>query len=667
MKKALSILIAGAASAGSVALAADGVVVTHHEDLASFSISAPVTAGQQKSSVTAPVVLSFDALGRRYDLVLEPNARLLSAAARQQLPPGIAVYRGAITGVPGSWARIVIAAGVPRGVIWDGSELLAIEAPGDSALRTSSGPVIFRLRDTYVVPGSMSCATERAPTSAAVSYNKLVGELQGVMAQGPGASRQLDLGAVGDFELYQQFASNETATETAIMNRLNIVDGIYSEQLGVQLSVETLDIFTSSDDPFSDSTDANALLEEIGTYRQSTPSQRSQGLTHLYTGRNLDGSTVGIAYLDALCSARYGAGLSEGGSGATFASLVTAHEIGHNFGAEHDAEAGSVCESAPPGFLMEASLNGSDQFSQCSIDSITPITAPCVSALPTVDMRIELDGNLSPVLLGQNTALSFTASNSGSQSATGVEIDVDLPNNVTFVSATTEFGSCTSGAGSVNCSYGTVPGSGSRTVDLTVTASDVGDGTFTATVSADTDVNAGNDVETVTLTVLPAVDLAVSPIAAAQADQNQSLSVTINLENRSTLDASGVEVSIDVDNGLQADAAAWPLGPCTITGQQVDCTTDNFAAQSATTLDLSLTGTLNGQSSYTVSATSAEDDANPANNSVTGSVQVGTVSMPGGGGSSSGGGGGAPSPFGLLLLSICAGLRSRRQPAPPRC
>lgn len=656
--------IPASAAAGlmSLALAANAnasLVVTHHERLETFELSghtAP-SAGEQKtvrSSATVGATLSFDALGRRYDLELEPNDRLLSDAARNSLRPGVAVYRGKVADASDSWVRIVVADGVPRGVVWTGSELLAIEAPGDSAVEAAT-PVIYRLKDSYIMPGTMTCGAQSS-TSGAAAFGNLLGELAAATALGTGASVEMNLGVIGDFELFQRFNRNAAATEAAILTRLNTVDGIYSEQLAVQLNVAELQIFTTADDPFTDETDAGMLLDELGAYRRATPAQRAQGLTHLHTGRNLDTTTVGIAFVDTLCHRFFGAGLSEGRGGATIAALVAAHEIGHNFGAEHDAEPGSVCEDAPTGFLMEATVNGSDRFSQCSIDTITPriAAASCITPLPTVDMRIRLGANPSPVLLGTDASLTFTASNSGTETATGVVIDVGLPNNVTFQAASTELGTCTSGAGNVNCTYGTVPGRGERALTITATASAVGNGTLTANVSADEDVNTGNDATTVTLRVDPAVDLVVNAISPVQTDVDATFSANLSFENRSALDASDVELSISLGSGLRADEATWSLGTCTVAARQIDCSADSFPAQSDATLDLTLTGITNGSSTYTVTLTSAEADTNTGDNSVTASVQVGPITMPGG---TSSGGGGASAPLFVLFLGVWSLLR----------
>ena len=656
MNKALIPLLAtGLSSLAIPAYAGSDFVVTHHERLESFELArrAPVSMVQEKAAAESRL-LSFDALGRRYDLELEPNDRLLSEAARRRLPPDVAVYRGKVAGLEASWVRLVVAGGVPSGVVWDGSEMLAIETPGDSAVE-SDVPVIYRLKDTYVTPGSMSCGTERGARSGAAAYTLLVDELKTGMAQAAAADLQLDLGVVGDFELFEHFGSSVAETEEAILTRLNVVDGIYSEQLGVQLRVEELHVFPTEADAFTDESDAETLLDEVAAYRRDTPAQSAQGLTHLYTGRDLDTTTVGIAYLDTLCHP-LGVGLSEGWRGSLTAGLVAAHEIGHNFGAEHDAEEGSVCADTPAGFLMEASVNGSDMFSQCSIDTISPKIegASCIAASPTVDMSISLDGDQGPVLLGAEVSLTFTASNAGGQSATNVVVEIGVPDNVTFESASTEFGTCTSGAGIVDCTYGTVPGNGERSVTVIATASAVGSGTFTATVSSDTDVDPDNNEESVTLVVEPAVDLVVNSVPVARTEVSQAVAVSFDLENRSTLGASGVALSVSLESGIRADSASWPLGACTVAERQVDCTADDFAAQSAAVLDLTLSGVTNGQSNYTVSLSAAEPDANETNNSINAAVQVGPVSMPGSSSSGGGGGGGATAPVSLLLLAAAA-------------
>ena len=95
----------------------DAVTIRYAEPLERLVISADTPGTLAKPGAVAPARMSFDAFGRRFDLALEPNHRLLSDAARASLTGSARIYRGEIPGEPGSWARIVVADGVPRGLV----------------------------------------------------------------------------------------------------------------------------------------------------------------------------------------------------------------------------------------------------------------------------------------------------------------------------------------------------------------------------------------------------------------------------------------------------------------------------------------------------------------------------------------------------------------------
>ena len=159
-------------------------------------------------------IMSFDALGRRFDLELEPNSRLVSVARQNPLLDGVDIYRGELAGRPGSWARIVVADGVPQGMFWDGQEMFAIEAPGDSVVATSA-PIIYRLADAQIAPGSMSCGSMSLATTAAAALDGLVDEL-GPILQGPGAISEIEMGAVGDFEFTTSKGGDDAIQQYAL-------------------------------------------------------------------------------------------------------------------------------------------------------------------------------------------------------------------------------------------------------------------------------------------------------------------------------------------------------------------------------------------------------------------------------------------------------------------
>ena len=552
-----------------------------------------------------------------------------------------------MAGRPDSWARIVISDGDPTGLIWDGEQMFAIEAPNDSALNTNS-PAIYRLADTYIVPGTMGCGTTGEAGNAAASYQKLTGELDDVIAQAPGAMEELNIGMVGDFEFTDSMGSG---VDAAILTRMNNVDGIYSEQLGVQITVQTVETFSDSNDPFTTSV-PGYLLDQLGVYRASTPAQNSQGLTHMFTGRNLDSSTVGIAYRDRLCSARFGAGLSEGRRGATTDSLIAAHEIGHVFGAPHDGESGSACASVSGSFIMAPSQNGSNQFSSCSLDIMRPKAdaASCINALPETDVSIGISGQVPNLLLGSSTDLVYDVSNNGTLDATNVEANFTVPTNLSIDSISATSGTCSAGAGQASCSLGTIAGTSSQSVTISAAASAVGAGTLSASVTADVDSNSGNNQESVQIVVDPATDLLITGAGTLSVTVDSATTITPILENQSTLTATGVTLDVSFSSGLRVDSASWPNGTCTVGAGSIACQAASLEAQSSATIEIALTATSVGAQTYNATVSSSEADLDESNNAATGTVNVAAAgnnnSNPGSGG------GGSVAPFWLVLILL---------------
>ncbi|MDH4126280.1 MAG: M12 family metallo-peptidase [Gammaproteobacteria bacterium] len=622
-------------------LSAADVVVSHFEPL-------------QKTELSANAV-RFDALGLSFDLQLQTNDRVLSGLHGTGQMAGIGVYRGQLANKPGSWVRIVVYDGMPRGLIWDGREMFAIEAPGDGELSADTA-VIYRLADSYIVPGSMQCGTQSLSGNTAAVWKSLAAAGESAIARAPGAVSEITMSAIGDYE-FTNDKGGDAGAVAAITTRLNNVDGFFSEQVGVQINVQLIETHSDPNDPFGDTLVSDELLDELSEYRLQTPAHNSRGLTHLYTGRNFDTTTVGVAWRGTLCQNYFGAGLTEGRGSALNDSLIAAHEIGHNFGAEHDGEAGTPCAADTAPYIMSPSINGSQQFSACSIGIMQAeaAAASCVVALPTVDVSIAPQGPGSSVLLGAVTDFNYRVTSNGTLSASAVIADFTLPATLTLDSVTATSGSCTSGAGTASCSLGDLAGLSSQTITLRATPASVGTGSLVAAVStSDTDERPSNNQDNLLLTVSPAVDLVVTTLTTAPVFVNDATVISATLNNLSILDATSVTLSVTLEAGLQANTASWSLGSCTVAAQQIDCQATTFAAQSSSSLSIAATGITAGRRDVTVSLSSSQADANPGNNSALSEVQV--VSPQ----DERDEGGGATGPLALLLLAGALARRRRR-------
>ena len=342
---------------------------------------------------------SFAAFGERFDLVLEPNERLIANLPRDQrkeLLDTCTLYRGELEGVAESWTRLSKTGEDWSGVIWDGEELYLLdpidavrESLASPSRAQTTGHVVYRLTDVIDLQGQ-TCGVDSfsAAGQPLVDYLPLVEELQDLIPlAAEGATLNLDMTVVADVQFSQiQEGTFGTPTAAAVAARINVVDGIFSEQVGVQISLK--EVVKLADNGPLRSTNPGTLLNQFSDFAESGGFDH-QGVGHLFTGRQLDGNVVGIAFLRSLCSVGFGVGVDEIRGGGTSGSLLVAHELGHNFGAPHDGQSGSPCVGTPAGRFLMGPSGGGDRFSQCSVNQMRPIidNASCLDVI---------DGNQAP-------------------------------------------------------------------------------------------------------------------------------------------------------------------------------------------------------------------------------------------------------------------------------
>jgi hypothetical protein len=158
------------------------------------------------------------------------------------------------------------------------------------------------------------------------------------------------------------------------------VDAIYNAQLNIRVRIVFQRVWTTNTDPYTLTAAGGALEQFRATYNQSftsagqTPPTRD--IVHMFTGKDFDGPTIGIAFIGAVCAQpNFSYGISQSKFSAVGARrvAVTAHEMGHNFGAEHPDEPENI-NPAPPGCnpsIMNSFVQDTQNFCQFSRDQIT--------------------------------------------------------------------------------------------------------------------------------------------------------------------------------------------------------------------------------------------------------------------------------------------------------
>ncbi|MFQ5424976.1 MAG: M12 family metallo-peptidase [Phycisphaerae bacterium] len=143
-----------------------------------------------------------------------------------------------------------------------------------------------------------------------------------------------------DFLLYRDFnGSSVTATVADVENVMNGVDLVYQRDVGVTYEITTIVVRTTQ---VYTSTTADALLSEfINRWNTAPESAIVRDVAHLMTGINLSGLTIGLAAIPGVCAATpYGLSQTQFSSNLNSRIALTAHELGHNWGAFHCSGAG---------------------------------------------------------------------------------------------------------------------------------------------------------------------------------------------------------------------------------------------------------------------------------------------------------------------------------------
>jgi uncharacterized repeat protein (TIGR01451 family) len=129
-----------------------------------------------------------------------------------------------------------------------------------------------------------------------------------------------------------------------------------------------------------------------------------------------------------------------------------------------------------------------------------------VSAPPpaSADLVMVMTDSPDPVTVGNNLTYDITVTNNGPDTATGVVMTDTLPSGVTFVSSTSDQGSC-SGTGTVTCNLGNVSSGAGATVTIVITPTAAGSLSNPADVTSGvSDPDSSNNSATEGSTVNPA-------------------------------------------------------------------------------------------------------------------------------------------------------------------
>lgn len=330
-----------------------------------------------------PYEAAIEIDGHRYTLDLEPHSwrspdyHVYHSDADGNLtevePGPVNTFRGTLLEAPGA----VVSAGVLAGdglygrvSFADGDEVwfepvVRHLGPGSEGLH-----VVYRAAD--VRPHDYTCGVEAAAQVEAMFADP------GVEMANGGQSWRADLAADADRAYFSRWQNN---TESRINSVIGTMNNQYDRDVSIIHRVSTIIIRTEQ---VYTTNDPNGLLDQFRLRWIATHRTIERDIAHLFTGRNLTGGTIGIAWLSVICDnpvSGRGYGLVQSDFSGNFACVtdLSAHELGHNWSAGH-------CSCS--GFTMNPSITCANRFTAGSIASISRHrnSRNCLDMVPPNDM-----------------------------------------------------------------------------------------------------------------------------------------------------------------------------------------------------------------------------------------------------------------------------------------
>jgi hypothetical protein len=322
-----------------------------------------------------------------------------------ELPPS-RTWRGEVAEDPSMRLAVSIDdAGRLTGIVHDPfGETWAIEPVGDR-LAGAAAHLHLVYRDVDVLPMDVRCGTndlmrvdppqlgrgmdvdaatmlarqnpgfdpaDPDPHDLATMMARLAAAMDGAPMDGPegGSDANAQIGFDADWEYYQLNGGSTANTIADIDTVMNAVSLIYEEQTGICYTTTGYIIRTTPADPYTGTDPVELVFQVRDEWNANVDLPHDIG--HLFTGRDIDGGVIGIAFVGVVCTtSKYGLSQSRYTSNFTNRTQLTAHELGHNWNACHCNQ--TSCTNGAPDSdcgIMNSFVNGQTVFGSRSLFTI---------------------------------------------------------------------------------------------------------------------------------------------------------------------------------------------------------------------------------------------------------------------------------------------------------
>ena len=315
------------------------------------------------------------------------DTRVVNGEGTELLNSETNAFAGRVEGEPDSWVRITIRENNLRGMI-------SVYGKQHTLVPTATGGTLSDFHPLLLgdIDGNISEVPDRVlypPKSDDVLNNYMRNiKLSTAPAFEAGTVGLTALIGVVVDSKFNSYHGGRGAEEARAI--LNTTDGIFREQFGLALQVDTMVVIDNAEnDPMNlGSVTMEDMMRNFSDYRKRSPDLGSDiSMATLFSGNKNSDSALGLAWIGSACRTD-GFDVSVV-SPYRLAELLSTHEIGHTLGAQHDSDT-SCSSNASHVMWPYLSSSTKREFSNCSKESVNMVIANGSCFIDTLDIGIDM-------------------------------------------------------------------------------------------------------------------------------------------------------------------------------------------------------------------------------------------------------------------------------------